>query len=71
MKNIKYECAITLIALVVTIIVLIVIAGVSINLILGNNGIISKTKEAKINYQLAANVEQEGLNKMDEVYGQL
>ena len=38
---------ITLIALVVTIVVLLILAGVSINLVLGNNGIIAKAKEAK------------------------
>ena len=38
---------ITLIALVVTIIVLIILAGISINLILGDNGIITKAGEAQ------------------------
>ena len=33
-------------ALVVTIVVLLILAGVSINLVLGNNGIIAKAKEA-------------------------
>ncbi|MBO5412929.1 MAG: hypothetical protein J6A29_01250 [Clostridia bacterium] len=37
---------ITLVALVVTIIVLIILAGVSINMILGENGIITKAQEA-------------------------
>lgn len=39
------EKGITLIALVVTIIVLVIVAGVSINLVLGDNGIIAKAKE--------------------------
>ena len=47
LKKYKSEKAITLIALVITIIVLIILAGVSINLVLGDNGIITKTKEAK------------------------
>ena len=38
---------ITLVALVVTIVVLLILAGVSINLVLGNNGIIAKAKEAQ------------------------
>ena len=48
-KNIllKKSNGITLIALVVTIIVLIILAGISINLILGDNGIITKAQEAK------------------------
>ena len=39
---------ITLIALVVTIVVLLILAGVSINLVIGQNGIITKAKEAKL-----------------------
>ena len=46
MKN-KKERGITLIALVVTIIVLIILAGISINLIFGKFGIVTKSKEAK------------------------
>jgi len=47
-NNIKNsEKAITLVALVVTIIVLIILAGISISLVLGNNGIIIKTAESK------------------------
>lgn len=41
------ESGITLIALVITIIILIILAGVSINILLGENGIITKAKEAK------------------------
>ena len=44
---------ITLIALVVTIIVLIILAGVSINLVLGENGIITKAKYAKEQQEMA------------------
>ena len=43
----KNSKGITLIALVVTIIVLIILAGISINLILGDNGIITKAQLAK------------------------
>ena len=42
------ENGITLIALVITIIILIILAGVSINLILGENGLIEKAKETAI-----------------------
>lgn len=38
---------ITLIALVVTIVVLLILAGVSINALFGNNGIISRAKDTK------------------------
>ena len=44
MKNNK---GITIVALVVTIVVLLILAGVSINLVLGNNGIVKKAQEPK------------------------
>ena len=43
----KQEEGITLIALVVTIVVLLILAGVSISLVLNNNGVISKAKDSK------------------------
>ena len=43
----KNKKGITLIALVVTIVVLLILAGVSINLVLDNNGIIAKSKDAR------------------------
>ena len=58
----KKEQAITLIALVVTIIVLIILAGVSINLVLGENGIITMAKKAKENMEIAQTKEEEMLN---------
>ena len=39
---------ITLVALVITIVVLLILVGISINLVLGDNGIITKAKEARI-----------------------
>jgi len=46
-RKMRKEKGITLVALVVTIIVLILLAGVSVHLVLGNNGIITKAQEAK------------------------
>ena len=43
----KNQLGITLVALVVTIVVLLILAGVSINLVLGENGLISNAKEAR------------------------
>lgn len=43
----KYEKGITLVALVVTIVVLLILAGVSISTVIGDNGIITKAKEAE------------------------
>lgn len=47
----RREKGITLIALVITIIVLIILAGVSIQLLFGENGIITKSKEGKGDYE--------------------
>ena len=65
MKNNK---GITLVALVVTIIVLIILAGISINLTLGDNGIITVAQKAKENMELAKEEEERELN---ELYTQL
>lgn len=69
----KIEKGITLIALVVTIIVLIILAGVSINLVLGDNGIITKARKGSENYLIAANEEQQVLANaevtMEEIIG--
>ena len=51
--NKRGQAAITLVALVVTVVVLIILAGVSINLIIGNNGIIEKGRIAKESQELA------------------
>ena len=53
----KGQKGITLVALVVTIIVLIILAGISISLVLGDNGIVTKAKAGRTNYQTAANEE--------------
>ena len=45
---------ITLIALIVTIVVLIIIAGVTLNIALGENGIFTKAKQAADTYKNAA-----------------
>ena len=46
-RNIKKEKGITLVALVVTIVILLILAGVSLNLVFGSNGIVSKAGEAR------------------------
>lgn len=47
MKKFKRENGITLVALVITIIVLIIIAGIAISMTIGDNGIFTRAKEAK------------------------
>ena len=70
MKNkklkIKQEKGITLIALVVTIVVLLILAGVSISLVLNNNGVISKAKDAKNQYAEAQTNDEKQLNEVSD-----
>lgn len=60
----KSQKGITLISLVITIIILIILAGVSIAIIFDNDGIITKSKQAAENMQIAAIEEQEMLNEL-------
>ena len=46
MRNIKEKRGITLIALAVTIVVILILAGVTLDVTLGENGILNKSKEA-------------------------
>ena len=52
-QKLKNNKAITLIALVVTIVVLLILAGISISLVVGDNGLIRKSKDAKKQYEEA------------------
>ena len=54
----KEERGITLVALVVTIIVLLILAGVTITLALSNNGVITRAQEASNTWQNATKNEQ-------------
>lgn len=71
--NSKSTNGITLIALVITIVVLVILAGVAINLSLSNNGIFNRAKQAREDYKHATNEEQSGLanveKAMDEIAG--
>ena len=62
LKN-KQEKGITLIALVVTIVVLLILAGVSISLVLNNNGVIGKAKDARNQYAEAQTNEEKQLEE--------
>lgn len=68
-RQMKNKRGITLIALVVTIIILIILAGVSIGLVLGNNGIVTKAMLGKENMEKAQQEEDNLLlefsNEMD------
>ena len=60
----KKNKGITLVALVVTIVVLLILAGVSINLVLGNNGIIAKAKDAETKSAEASQNDLKGMNAL-------
>lgn len=60
----KRERGITLIALVVTIVVLLILAGVSINALFGNSGIIEKAKEAQSKLDKATENDQKEINEL-------
>ena len=65
-KNIiKRQTGITLIALVITIIVLLILAGVSIAMLTGNNGILTQAKLAKENTAAAEEKEKQDLDKLN------
>ena len=68
MNKLKSKKGITLVALVVTIVVLLILAGASINLVLGDNGIIDKAKEAQ---RKSAEATQNDLIGMNELAQQL
>ena len=76
-KSIKYmkdsKNGITLVALVVTIIVLLIFAGVTITILMGDNGIITKAQQAAEGTNIAAEGELQGMNdlgdKMNSILG--
>lgn len=65
MKNNK---ALTLISLVITVIILIILAGVTINLVIGENGLLQRTKTAKEEYNKSQTNEQK---KLEELYSSI
>ena len=65
-KKVKLENGITLIALVVTIVVLLILAGITISLVFGSNGVIKKVQEANENTKIAQVREQLELAKGPE-----
>ena len=64
-QKFKRNKGITLIALVVTIIVLLILAGISISMLTGQNGILKKASEAKSQNRIAQNGELVNLSAID------
>ena len=65
-KRILRERGITLIALVVTIVVLLILAGVSINALFGDSGIIQKAQDAQNKMDQAAQNDLDAVNSLNE-----
>lgn len=62
----KGQNGITLVALVITIIVLLILASVTISLTLGQNGLFNTAKNAGKNYTNASRNEMQSLNYLTE-----
>ena len=66
-KNIKENNrGITLIALVITIVILLILAGITISTLVGENGIITKAREAELSTELSAYKEELELYKVNK-----
>ena len=64
-KTLKNTNGITLIALVVTIVVLLILAGVSINAVFGQDGIIQKAKDAQNKMDQATQNDLDSINELN------
>lgn len=67
----KQQKGITLIALVITIVVLIILAGVAISLTLTDNGIFNRAKQGRDMYSNAAGKESDEINQVDTLVNDL
>ena len=65
-ENLKKNKGITLVALVVTIIILVILAGITVSSLLSDNGIIQKAREAGEQYEQAAEKESQMLANAEE-----
>ena len=67
----KNKKGITLIALVVTIVVLLILAGVTVSLILDENGIIAKSKDARARWNNAQMNEEKNMGEIDKTLDEI
>lgn len=65
-RNYQNQNGITLIALVVTIVVLLILAGVSVNALFGNSGIIQKAKDVQNKMDQAMQNDLDAINGLNE-----
>ena len=68
MKNNTQNKGITLVALVVTLVILIILATVSISALFGENGLIKKAQEAKDHQSNAVAMEEDKMNSLTDEY---
>ena len=66
----KADKGITLVALIITIIVLLILAGVSISMVLGDNGLINKAQNSVNTYDNSAVKENVMLNSIENKFEQ-
>ncbi len=66
MRRNKKQKGVTLIALIITIIVLIILAGVAVNALVGENAIITQTQKAKADTKQGKRNEQGGLLSLEQ-----
>ncbi len=67
--NLKSNKAITLVALIITIIILLILAGVTLSMVLGDNGLINKAQSSVDKYQESASNEQALLDDIEKYIG--
>lgn len=60
----KRERGITLVAMIITIIIMLILAGIAVNFAIGENGILQKAKYAQENYKEMQNKEESDLEKL-------
>lgn len=70
-QEVKSNKGITLIALVITIIVLLILAGVSISMLVGENGIITQAQKAKNETERAAQKEANSINEIENMMNEM
>ena len=70
-KRSLQEKGITLIALVVTIIILLILAGVTLNIALSDDGLFKKAKKAVEDYEKAQDMELAGLDEISDSYDEM
>ena len=70
-KILKKEKGITLVALSVTIIIMIILAGITIRGLIGENGLVEQAKRARDDTKESAQKDKESRNKLEQEYDEM